>query len=273
MNLKEAQRAQRSLIMVSPVLSRLSLPAQLVVGALLAIGTQALAIVPANIIEGSIKFPATVKQIPIVRVYCGGRKIPYNLCDIDNFNRQFKFQIPKSQYQRQFTILITNPKNLKFVQVDSKDLECQNTIQNIQIKPKSKYRYYQIKLEEDLPTDSRDEYAALMNIAQGRQKLNYRWAIQEQKINSPEGTIPDETIIICYASDCVAGLEALNSSELPCITMKEDMLKVVGRTSFKEFSDSFVLASLDTDTIHATIRQDNNVRREPKRTIFAASVT
>jgi hypothetical protein len=160
------------------------------------------------------------------------------------------------------------------VQVASKDLDYQNTIEHIQIIPKSKYLYYQVRLEEDLPANNQDEYAMLMNIAHGKQKLTYRWAIQEQKILAADGTIPDETIIVCYASHCIQGLASFNSSELPTIRMKEDLLKLVGsELKFKEFSDKFVIASLDTDTIHSTIRQDNNIRREPKRTIIAAQTT
>lgn len=232
------------------------------------------AAVPATIIEGSVKFPANIKQIPVIRIYCGGRKIPYNLCDIDNTSKQFKFQIPKSQYQRQFNILITDPANLRFVQVESKDLEFQNTIEHIQLIPGRKYRYYLARLEEDIPTNSQDEYAMLMNVAQGKQKLNYKWTIQEQKIISRDGNIPDETVIVCYGAHCVNGLVSLNTSELPTIELKEDLLKLVGsEKKLREFSDKFVIASLDTDTIHSTIRQDNNIRREPKRTIIAPQVT
>jgi hypothetical protein len=234
-------------------------------------------IISSNIIEGSIQFPSFIQKVPMVRIYCAGRKIPYQYCDIDSINNHFKYQIPKSQYQRTFTLLITEPQNLEFVPItgDVISLSYHNTIDHIRLNKEAlihnAYHYYSLKIQDDLPTNNADEYAALMRISQGTQKLEQKWYVSEQKLTTHNGIIPDETIIICYPAHCIAHVSGDVITQLPTIYLKQDMLKLVGsEIQLKEFSDKIVLASLDLDALHAPLRQENNIKREPKCNIIAA---
>ena len=211
-----------------------------------------------SLIMGAVQFPSSVTKVPRMRIYCGGQIIPYESCDTEYEAKKFIFKIPKTRYQRTFHIFITESINFKAAKNRTKK-EPQNTIKYLTVPAGQAYKLYKLKLvptapENEFDDDSKDQ--------------TYQWKIKEESIAEKKRKIPEDAIIVCYNPDWVDELRIENAFELPTIALKKNLLELAGtEQKLAEFSDTLLLASINSDTIHATMRQV--IKQDMQRTTIA----
>lgn len=195
-----------------------------------------------DIIMGAIQFPAHLSNVPMIRVYCGGRKIK---SEVDNSNKKITFTLPKGHNQRRFLLLIT--EDLDFKRLDTMVWgSTQNTLDYLKIEPNQTYKLYIMTLMTDTS-----------NIKTGRSsKPSLKWIIEEGELRDEDCRIPDETIIIRYNPDMVETVSSTSVYELPTIVMKNQLLKLVGsELELQKISNEQLMASIDSDTFHAAVQE------------------
>ncbi len=194
-----------------------------------------------SLMVGTIQFPHSLSNVPMIRVYTCGKKIPYQLCETDNDSKQFTFCIPQITYEDSFFLLITN--KVYFEPVHNKELgNLHSTIKYLKVLPTQAYKLYKLVLKSEKTTGG---------------KMIYHWDILEIKIDPKNGRIPDDAIIICYEPTFVDCLTGGSAFELPTIQLKSDILNFIGsETKLHDLSNQMLMASIDSDPIHAVIHQE-----------------
>jgi hypothetical protein len=207
-----------------------------------------------SLMLGTIRFPSSIKTVPTVRIYCGGRIIP---CTIDQQNKTVSFNIPKYGQQFHFNLLIA--EKISFAQANSKyQTENTNTAAYLKLETGQPYKLYSLLLVPEFSDDSKDA------------QLRYRWHIKNESIVHQDLKIPDDAIIVCYNPEWVADLQGFNAFELPTIEITPNILSLCGsEQSFQSRSAQIMLASLDTDTLHATQSKQSILLNDNRITIAA----
>ncbi|MDP3889443.1 MAG: hypothetical protein Q8Q25_02800 [bacterium] len=201
-----------------------------------------------GLIVGTIQFPKILSTVPIIRVYTCGKKIPYHLCETNDESKQFTFRIPALIDQQKFILLITDKVHFETIH------ENINVIEYLKVLPGQAYKFYELTLITEKTSGSE------------KNEHEYRWDIKETKLVN--GRIPDETIIICYDPTCIDSLSGGSPFELPTIKVKGDVLKEFGsEKNLHDLSNTLLLASIDSDTIHADIQQE--VKQKAQTNIIA----
>lgn len=198
-----------------------------------------------SLMVGTVQFPQSVKTVPVIRIYSCGKKIPLQLCEIDNESKQFIFRIPQIMKQTQFHLLIT--QEIHFETRTYKHLSIENnTINYLKVLPHQSYAFYEITL-----TETKDQ----------SDKTLSSWIIEKKELDQKTGKIPDETIIVCYDSFYVDFLSGESSSAgespftLPTITLKSNLLSLLGsEQELQKLSNKMLLSAIDSDTVHAPIK-------------------
>ncbi len=210
-----------------------------------------------SLIMGAVQFPNSIAKVPMIRVYCGGQII-YQSCETEHESKKFIFKIPKTRYQKKFHLLITESINFK-VAKNRASKKRQNTIKYLTVPTNQPYKLYKLKLVSTMHKEEIDDE---------EKEPTYQWKIKEKNIAEKKRKIPDDAIIVCYNPDWVNSLRVENTFELPTIVMKKNLLELVGsENKFAEFSDKLLLASINSDTIHATMRQV--IKQDQQRTTIA----
>jgi len=215
------------------------------------------------LLMGTVQYPTGIERVPILRVYCGGNKIK---CEINNENKKLTFTIPGYRNQSCFYLLIT--EMIEFVSEN-------NVVLYLKIPTNFAYKLYELQVVRDEPTKGELPEGTNNTGKSEQQKAIYRWkSIKEIRL-ADNGRIPDNAIILCDNPEHifgikggVAGVEGGTAYELPTIVMRDDLLELAGsEKKLHELSNRLVLASLDYDTIHASVPQ--MINQKTAKTIVA----
>lgn len=202
-----------------------------------------------SLMIGTIQFPQSIQTIPIIRVYSCGKKIPFQLCEVDLDAKQFIFRIPEIRQKTRHNILITHEIHFE-TQVHKNQQLTSNTINYLKVPHHQDYTFYELTL-----TETKDK----------QDKAISTWIIEEKKLNAHTGQIPDETIIICYDPSYVDSLSGGSPFELPAITLKSNLIALLGsEAELQKRSNSMLIAAIDPDTVHATIKPKYQQKTSPK---------
>jgi hypothetical protein len=208
-----------------------------------------------TLFAGTIQFPSSVKKVPDIRVYCGGRKISGA---IDKEAGKVTYDI-FDYHQKNFFLIAITP-TVQFTKGEG------NTIQHLKIKQGQAYKLYAIEhvMVPDNPgeTDIKDDAKVKKMV------MRHSWIIKDVEL-SETGQLPDDTIIVCYDPAYVDRLEGGNAFEFPKIMIRSDILTTLGsEQQLIEKSAEILLATLDLDSLHAAVRQEIKQFPAPK-TILA----
>ncbi|MFI5333038.1 MAG: hypothetical protein ACHQVS_02965 [Candidatus Babeliales bacterium] len=184
---------------------------------------------------GSIQFPRDLEELPVMRVYHCGHKIK---CEAHNTNKYMSFAIPGDRQRFYFDIIITPKISYKVHEL--------NTIKYLTIPQEQAYTWYRILLVKK----------AMIEGNKGQSP--YGWEIHKLFFgHGSDRRIPDDAIIICYDPNLVEDLTGGNAIDLPTITIKSNVVDLVGSEhSLHEKSIELLLASLDVNALHSTIEQE-----------------
>jgi hypothetical protein len=199
---------------------------------------------------GTIQFPKSMQQVPHMRVYCRGNKIP---CDAHGKSHKVTFALETEKQRTRFYLLISSD-HIQLMKAKKIDPEMeQNTVEYLKMLPTQSYKMYQLDLIKEYAPLDLDEVQPGHVV---RRKVLHRWRVTEVQLPD-SGRIPDDAIIIRLNADYVADVEGGNGIEFPRIKLKSDVLKIAG--SEKELFDEMaevLFSSLDIDTLHANLRQE-----------------
>lgn len=209
--------------------------------------------------RGTIQFPHTMSAIPNIRIYSSGYKIKS-----ETTAHGLTFDVPEEKNRKKFNILVT--EKIQFQTEDDT-----NTIQYLKIDEGQKYKFYTVYLIKndddihfDTVSDKKTNKKALIPC--------YEWDIEEHALELANGRIPDDAIIICFNPSYIDHLEGGNALEFPRIVIKKNVVQLAGsEDNLLDASTTLLLSSLDTDTIHANIRQEiKNDYQKTRITMIAA---
>lgn len=197
---------------------------------------------------GTIQFPKNIQQIPLIRIYYRGLIIP---AERDEQGKKIVYKIPITSTQTHFYLLVT--KNLACEVRHKSELSAHNTIEFWKISKETPYKFFVLYCLQDEENNNTHD--------------KQHWAIKEMPLDET-GRIPDDAIIMRYPAEYIEKLADINSFELPAIMLKPDLLTLIGsQTKLTELSDMLMLASLDTDTFHATLSQEI-IKQDKKHNIL-----
>jgi hypothetical protein len=182
---------------------------------------------------GAIQFPRSITTIPDIRIYYCGNKV---VCEKQEHSNRISFTIKENRNIKKFLVLVTPAISFETVQET-------NTIKFLRATPP--YKLYTLKFakKEHRSNDFYDDTPQ-----------NYGWEITE---NRSESRIPDYAIIICYDPNFIETIEGGSAIEFLKVTIKPDILKLVGsEEKFQEKSVEFLLSSIDCDTFHSQIHPE-----------------
>jgi hypothetical protein len=224
-----------------------------------------------SLIMGAMQFPATVQQVPYVRIYFCGKKLPAHLCEADHDSKQFTFRVPHMMHTNKIYMLITPEIRFKTHKAKHPDFQG-NVIDYLRVPKAQPYKFYELVLVEDKIPESVTEFGnkSEKSSAARKNKKNRTasWAIKSMSLDKNTRQIPDDTIIVCYDPACVDFLSGGSAFELPTITLKSDLLALLGSEDIlQNLSNKMLLSSIDSDTVHASIAQ--NVKHTRHATLIA----
>ncbi len=206
---------------------------------------------PFTVYPCTVEFPKTIKKVPELCIYHGGERF---IGEIDTTGRRACFSLPIDRSCTHFTLLITQE-----LQFESED----NTVQFLKIDAKQAYKFFTMQLRKG----SRKRYVSSIDTKQ--QAEPDQWIIRPSKV-SPDGRIPDETIIVLLNADYVERVEGDQGFELPTIYIKENVAEIAGSEQLMhDKSVEMILSSLDYKPIHANTKVAT--RQEGERIIIASA--
>jgi len=222
-----------------------------------------------SLIMGAIQFPASLQHVPYVRIYFCGKKLPGHLCEADHDSKQFTFRVPHMMHTNKIYMLITPEIRFKTHEAKHPDLQG-NVIEYLRVPKGQAYKFYELLLVEEKSADSDSEKVSKKNAGSRNPQKNktVKWTIKSMKLDKKTGQIPDDTIIVCYDPASVDFLSGGSAFELPTITLKSDLLALLGSEDvLQNLSTKMLLSSIDSDTVHASIAQ--NVKHTRHVTLIA----
>jgi hypothetical protein len=242
-----------------------------VVGILLSSGSMAASNSATSLIMGAIQFPASVQHVPYVRIYFCGKKLPAHLCEADHDSKQFTFRVPHMMHTNKIYMLITPEIRFKTHKAKHPDFQG-NVIDYLRVPKAQPYKFYELVLvEEKSPergTGSGNKTEKSSVARKNKKNRTATWAIKSMNLDKNTRQIPDDTIIICYDPASVDLLSGGSAFELPTITLKSDLLALLGSEDvLQNLSNKMLLSSIDSDTVHASITQ--NVKHTRHATLIA----
>lgn len=201
---------------------------------------------------GSLQFPKSVHKVPNVRVYCGGNKALN--CETSDSAKSATFTIPEDKRRTHFSVVITETFSWE-------SIEDTNTIKFLKIDEDQAYKFYRLELvkKEQPALDFENNYPYQSQNKKPKQDTaTYEWIIQQETLSFDDGwRIPDDAIIVCFNPEYVDKLKGGSVVELPKIVVKNNVLKLAGSEDMLHAkSIELLLASLDTDALHANIQQE-----------------
>jgi len=196
-----------------------------------------------SLIGGTIQFSKDSTAVELNINYSGSQ---INTTFHATSSPKITFEIPKSNNQTHFELLITSAKIDYQLKERPDQMDIQNTIDYIKIDPKSSYKYYMLDLIDDV------------------------WQIKETIL--PEtGKISDKAIyILCYP-EWISDFKGGSSVEFPTLYLNNSLIKE--KDSDEKFEDDLKkleLVAFDAHIFHTpTIRQ---VQAHEKRILLMESM-
>jgi hypothetical protein len=191
---------------------------------------------PFTVYPCTVEFPKTLKKVPEICIYHGGERF---IGEVDTTGRRACFNLPIEKSCTHFNLLV-----IEELQFESE----KNTIQYLKIDTKQPYKYYTMELVRA----SRKRYVP--SDRKNQESEPDRWIIRSGKV-SPDGRIPDETIIVLLNANYVERVEGSNGFELPTIFIKENIVEIAGSEQrLHDKSVEMILSSLDYNPIHVNTK-------------------
>jgi hypothetical protein len=194
-----------------------------------------------QLLLGSIQFPASLKNIPMPRIYHMGKIIA---SEIRKKDKKITFDVPKEKRANTVYLLIT--ESIGYTCKKDAEAMPQQTIEYLNVPSQERYEFYALTLmnEQGHHTQNR------------KNDSHYYWIIQPLAL--PEtGKIPDEALIVLYPPSYIDSLSGGAQLELPTIKIKPDVVEHVGsEDNIHMRANTLQCAALDINTIHeAPIKQ------------------
>jgi len=198
-----------------------------------------------KLVLGTIQFPPSLHKIPMVRIYYGGHKITPSLNDE---TKQITFGVPKGMNQTSLYLLITEAVNCNIAKNNHYTSNIMNTIGYLKASPNKPYRLFKLAINEQ---------------ASG-------WGVDECMLTTDDLRIPDMAIVVHYNPNFIDTIQPTkNNFALPVINLKQNLLELAGsEDKLHDISNALLLASIDIDTIHATL--SDSIKIEANRALIAA---
>jgi hypothetical protein len=172
--------------------------------------------------HGTIKFPAIIKHLPIIRVYYAGVTVATTP---ETWNRLVSFDIPESKVRNTFCLVIVD--HVDFIAE-------QNTVQYLQAPLECSYKMYTMHFT---PNKDSIEHTGT-------------WQVIPQQLG-PDRRLPDNAIIVCLDADLVKSVEGGDRLNLPKIILDEQILAQYSDQELQDIFAQFLLTAIDSDSIHA----------------------
>ena len=209
-----------------------------------------------TLIWGAIQFPKSVTIVPDIRIYYSGQRIKG---EINHDLKRVTYAIPDVAHKTLFKILVTD--NLEFAAE-------YNVIKYLKVRENSPYKFYQVELTQSNPVLCSFEQQSGPDSTFPSPKT--AWHIREFSNGLDKGRIPDDTIIICCKASYINCIEGANTTALPTIKIRSDIIQLAGsEKKLHDISDELVLSLLDYDTIHAAMHQEEIRPSTNPKTILA----
>jgi hypothetical protein len=204
-----------------------------------------------TLLTGSIQFPFTLSHIPNIAMYSEGKRLTTEMNDDE---KKIHFTIAKANQQRDCYLVVTT--HLGHAQKD----KTSPTYDYQKIDLSQPYKCYKLNFVVEEPDEN-----------DAQQKPLYRWIVEQQDLQSVNGRIPDNAIIVYYDPQLIDTVEGGNALELPTIKLKPDLLALLGsETDLHDFSDKLWCASVDLRHIHSSV--EHNIKRDTNlKTILVLS--
>ena len=200
---------------------------------------------------GTIQFPE-LGQTPCVRVYHAGRKIP---AQVSATSHKVTFTIP--EFKTIFYFVIT--PSVEFHSVD-------NVVKYLKLNPEAPVKVYVLEL---VGHDGHQAGSTRNTLTALDKNPACPWHVREVFAPSNDARIPDDAIIIYLDPSWIAKVAGGTPVDFPKITIKPDIVTTMGsEEKIQEAAAQWLLAALNTDTIHGVLEQE--VRTTPNsKTILA----
>jgi len=208
-----------------------------------------------NLMMGTIQFPSSIATVPQVRIYHSGKIIKGT---IDHTNKTITFTLPKyNNSQIHYSLVVT--ESIEFALSATKN-NPHNTIQYIKIPDGQDYKLYTLLLVPQFG-----------QAGDSNGRPTYRWKIIEDRARF-DNRVPDDAIIVCYEPSWIQELHGETGFELPTLNVKSNVVALSGSAEkFYDRSTKFLLAAIDSDTMHSADTQQT-IKHVENRVMIAAPV-
>ena len=180
---------------------------------------------------GAIYFPSSMTQVPPVRVYYAGNKIP---CEIDKENNVVSFSISEFKGRNTFNLLVT--EEVSFCSEG-------NTVTHLLVAKGRPYKLCRCTFKHQKDT-TESPPSSTEDITKGT------WEIQTVDLPDDQ-RIPDDAIIVCFHPDLITSIEGGDNLHLPKLVVNEQALDALTPEQLHDASIRCLLTSLNSDSVHA----------------------
>jgi len=202
-----------------------------------------------RLFTGTIQFPKQIAQVPGVRVYHAGRKITTTTNDNA---KSVSFSLPET---KTIFYLVISPQ-IEFVSEE-------NIVKYLTLHSKVPVKFFVLELlAQDIAGGSNQ-----FRLASIDKTHTSPWHIKEITPPTSNARIPDDAIIVCLDPAWVDRIEGNTAYDIKAI-IKNDIISQVGsEAKLHEVAAQWLLAALNTDTIHGSIDQEICTTSQPKTVV------
>jgi len=219
-----------------------------------------------SLVMGTIQFPRILKKVPFIRLYYGGKIVN---SAIHKGIAKVTFEVSKNNRQNTFYLLVT-----PHIEYQVKPFAApwqSNTISYLKLPANQPYKFYRLALQPNALT-AMDSREMTKPSSRATEKNNdYYWEVSEEQLPAT-GKIPDQTIVVCYFPETIFIRKGGSKLELPALVVNQKIIEQMGsEKKLHEESIELLIASLDTDTIHAPTKQE--IKQDQQRTLIINHLT
>lgn len=206
-----------------------------------------------RLFTANIQWPVHLQNTPSIRAYHMGKKIPTEVHE-DAHRVSFSINVPAN---RTILYLIVTPQ-IEFACQD-------NVVKCLTLCPRQAHRVYVLELiAPENALDPQSKRFSLTSIDQ----TTPHWQVKEMIAPISNARIPDESLIVCLDPYWIQSVEGGNIVELPKITIRNDIVRIAGsQDKVQEEAAKWLIAAINTDTIHGTLDKEVHIGLQPKTTV------